>query len=430
MDRKLLLQTPVEQSRLLHEVPEVIADNIEGQPACKDTSTKDRQTDLPKSSLKGTSQPPIRSSEGIKSPPCCLDDGANVAGNRDIVTENSASELIKSGSAHKDDQSREMEERAAKKQYEGAFEEVQQQSHTRTHGDKDDGIIQTKRKQCFEEVNKNHLRASPPKIFSGQTSIPFSQGMPSAFLPQEQCQSVTIEEVDIERQNKKQRTPRDGSIESSEPRFKLISLSDNGEVDPSVAAKHTDKQHYKGPASEENFQLHSLGHDTKDDCSLRIKRNEVCQVKHTNTGAVHVEPFPAKIVASISPGQFNVLPQEQYQPGNDISETKQNGQVNVALENKKQSAPTAGLIVLSDDEKEDSSAAANKQTTQDINCSIWYCISPHGMKTGPYSMLVLKEWSDGDSCVLKWKVCKSGESIEEAISLNDALHQVFHGRKY
>lgn len=80
LDRKLLLQTPVEQTRLLQEVPEVIADEIEVQSACKDMSRKDEQTDLPKSALKGTSPPPKRSSEGIKGSSCCLDDGANGAG--------------------------------------------------------------------------------------------------------------------------------------------------------------------------------------------------------------------------------------------------------------------------------------------------------------------------------------------------------------
>lgn len=181
---------------------------------------------------------------------------------------------------------------------------------------------------------------------------------------------------------------------------------------------------------EVNHQLHSLPDDTQDGGTLRTERNEGCQIKHTNTRAVHAEAFTAKVIASISQGRPNALPQEPYQPANDnISKTKQNGQVNVARENKKQSAPAADLIVLSDDEKEDASAAASKQKTQNLNCSIWNCMSPNGMKTGPWSMLLLKEWSDSDSCVLKWKVWKSGQSPEEAIFLNDALHQVFNRRK-
>ncbi|KAL3576347.1 hypothetical protein D5086_021630 [Populus alba] len=402
--KKLLLQTPVEQTRLLQEVPEVIADEIEVQSACKDMSRKDEQTELPKSALKGTSPPPKRSSEGIiKGSSCCLDDGANGA--------------------------------AEKKQF-GVFEKLQHQSRTPTRDGKDGGFIQTGSKQYFEELNKNRSRVSQPKIVSGQTPGPFSEGMPSAFLPLKQCQPVNSisrdeqnELVDIECQNKEQSTPRDGSNEPSEPRFKLILSSDNGEQDPSAAANHTDKQHLKGAALEVNHQLHSLLDDTQDGGTLRTERNEGCQIKHTNTRAVHAEAFTAKVIASISQGRPNALPQEPYQPANDISKTKTNGQVNVAHENKKQIAPAADLIVLSDDEKEDASAAASKQNIQNLNCSIWNCISPNGMKTGPWSMLLLKEWSDSDSCVLKWKVWKSGRSPEDAIFLNDALHQVFNRRK-
>ncbi|KAG6756194.1 hypothetical protein POTOM_039619 [Populus tomentosa] len=155
--------------------------------------------------------------------------------------------------------------------------------------------------------------------------------------------------------------------------------SDNGEQDPSAAANHSgesgiayltaDKQHHKGAALKVNHQLHYLPDDTQNGGTLRTKRNEGCQIKHTNTRAVHVEGFYIK-------SQPNALPQEPYQPGNDISMTKTNGQVNVAHENKNQSAPVADLIVLSDDEKEDASVAASKRKNQNLNCSIWNCMSP------------------------------------------------------
>ncbi|KAJ6886185.1 hypothetical protein NC651_026769 [Populus alba x Populus x berolinensis] len=89
-------------------------------------------------------------------------------------------------------------------------------------------------------------------------------------------------------------------------------------------ANGADKQHHKGAALKVNHQLHYLPDDTQNGGTLRTERNE---------------------------GQPNALPQESYQPGNDISMTKTNGQVNVAHENKKQSAPAADLIVLNDDEK-------------------------------------------------------------------------------
>lgn len=63
MDRKMLLQKPSEQSRLLHEVPEVIADVLEAELTFEDSSRKDKQgclpelapgtTELPSTDLKG-----------------------------------------------------------------------------------------------------------------------------------------------------------------------------------------------------------------------------------------------------------------------------------------------------------------------------------------------------------------------------------------
>lgn len=70
-----------------------------------------------------------------------------------------------------------------------------------------------------------------------------------------------------------------------------------------------------------NHQLHSLPDDTQDGGTLRTERNEGCQIKHTNTRAVHAEAFTTKVIASISQGRPNALPQEPYQPANDISKT-------------------------------------------------------------------------------------------------------------
>ncbi|KAJ6886192.1 hypothetical protein NC651_026775 [Populus alba x Populus x berolinensis] len=74
-------------------------------------------------------------------------------------------------------------------------------------------LAMTWSKQYFEELNKNRSRVSQPKIVSGQTPGPFSEGMPSAFLPLKQCQPVNSisrdeqnEQVDIECQNKEQST--------------------------------------------------------------------------------------------------------------------------------------------------------------------------------------------------------------------------------
>lgn len=52
MDSLLLLQTPSEQSRLLNEIPQVIPDEVEPEPACEESTEKaeeEHNDDLPES---------------------------------------------------------------------------------------------------------------------------------------------------------------------------------------------------------------------------------------------------------------------------------------------------------------------------------------------------------------------------------------------
>lgn len=63
MDRKMLLQKPSEQSRLLHEVPEVIADVVAAELTFEDSSRKDKQGCLPELAP-GTSELPCTDLKG------------------------------------------------------------------------------------------------------------------------------------------------------------------------------------------------------------------------------------------------------------------------------------------------------------------------------------------------------------------------------
>lgn len=71
MDRKLLLETPAEQSKLLRELPEVIADEVEVQTSCKDISRKDKKNSMRRSA---TGLEPNKKSS------CFLDAEENVSG--------------------------------------------------------------------------------------------------------------------------------------------------------------------------------------------------------------------------------------------------------------------------------------------------------------------------------------------------------------
>ncbi|TYH23050.1 hypothetical protein ES288_A04G179600v1 [Gossypium darwinii] len=88
------------------------------------------------------------------------------------------------------------------------------------------------------------------------------------------------------------------------------------------------------------------------------------------------------------------------------------------------------VIELSDDETEHASPALSHKTLQDHDCSIWYCIGPQGNTKGPYSMKVLKQWSESSSSCyelrLRFKVFKSGQRPEDALLLTDAIQQHFN----
>ncbi|XP_057991051.1 uncharacterized protein At5g08430-like [Hevea brasiliensis] len=94
-----------------------------------------------------------------------------------------------------------------------------------------------------------------------------------------------------------------------------------------------------------------------------------------------------------------------------------------------QSEPQTELIELRNDEEQDTNIAKSKQTPDDLDSSIWYVVSPHGIKRGPYSMSVLKQWSDTSYSELKFKVWKTDQSPEEAVFLTDAICQVFSAKK-
>lgn len=81
MDKMLLLRTPAEQSRLLHDIPEIIADDAEVEPADNDLSRRDEKENnaSPESASRGMSKPGRKSSSSNRIS-YNLNDGANFAG--------------------------------------------------------------------------------------------------------------------------------------------------------------------------------------------------------------------------------------------------------------------------------------------------------------------------------------------------------------
>lgn len=88
------------------------------------------------------------------------------------------------------------------------------------------------------------------------------------------------------------------------------------------------------------------------------------------------------------------------------------------------------FIVLSDSDEEDVNikvTSAERKGVVSSDVSIWHCSGIRGGGTkGPFSMSVLKRWSESaTSSPLNYKVWKTGESEREAILLRDALSSFF-----
>lgn len=83
---------------------------------------------------------------------------------------------------------------------------------------------------------------------------------------------------------------------------------------------------------------------------------------------------------------------------------------------------TAAVIVLSDSDEEDTS---RRKAVGNPDINIWHCLGPYGERRGPYSMSVLKRWSESASSPLEFKVWKTGQSEKEAVLLTDALSRIF-----
>lgn len=77
----LLLQMPAEQSRLIHEIPEVVADVAEPEPASENSPREDKEEHktLSESTLRSVSriQTSILENNGVS---CCRNDGMDDAG--------------------------------------------------------------------------------------------------------------------------------------------------------------------------------------------------------------------------------------------------------------------------------------------------------------------------------------------------------------
>ncbi|KAK6162940.1 hypothetical protein DH2020_002781 [Rehmannia glutinosa] len=86
----------------------------------------------------------------------------------------------------------------------------------------------------------------------------------------------------------------------------------------------------------------------------------------------------------------------------------------------------ANVIDLSDDESEDEVPKGNGQFTGECpDDAIWHYVDPHGQTRGPFSLHLLKRWSDANYFHSGFRVWKSDQTSDDGVLLVDVLTRSF-----
>ena len=81
---------------------------------------------------------------------------------------------------------------------------------------------------------------------------------------------------------------------------------------------------------------------------------------------------------------------------------------------------------MGDDGYDEQRVASKKKRSSKIEREAWHCLGPLGERPGPFSLPLLRRWSEINAGASKYKVWKVGQSEEQAIPLNDAISQILH----
>lgn len=114
------------------------------------------------------------------------------------------------------------------------------------------------------------------------------------------------------------------------------------------------------------------------------------------------------------------------------TDCKKGKQKTLRFAGEKQMGPGTNFIELSDAAAADDDdlggktpVAAKKQTQSGPECEAWHCLGPLGERKGPFSLPLLKCWSETSPYASLYKVWKTGQCEDKAILLEDAIRQLF-----
>ncbi|KAK4278095.1 hypothetical protein QN277_015987 [Acacia crassicarpa] len=157
------------------------------------------------------------------------------------------------------------------------------------------------------------------------------------------------------------------------------------------------------------------------------------EVMQVNTTSVLSEQLRLEPPACNTTPKFDLSQPRHFDSGSGCEGRKSDAPMNsehmIKEKLKKmQTPPVCDMIVLSDDDTQDENAQIEKETDENPEILIWHCVSSCGEKRGPFSMSLLKRWSETSSLASEFKVWKTGQSERDAIPLPDALRRCLTGR--
>ncbi|KAL4354605.1 hypothetical protein GQ457_06G001270 [Hibiscus cannabinus] len=458
MDKLQLLQTPSEQSRLLHEVPEVVAEAAEPEPALKDSLRDyiEEHKALSESAPRSISriQKCISENDVVSS---VRNEGMDAAvipeGKHHDVKKASTSTGVEDDETVRDQNSQEVnrsctvtsvpqlqapqEESADSQTGSVCLEKQHKRGAAETLPRSVDlgEQLNLENHQCevleLSDVEIQDARTSVSPLFpktshqlmqskhgdaasaGGKLTRPADVGVHVKVENHEvEVIDLSDDEIDNARTSVPSLLPREESADSQTKTAQQLKQSKHGDA-ASAGEKLTQPVDVGVHVKSENHQVEviDLSNDEIDDARTSVPSllpREESADSQTKTAQ---QLKQSKHGDAASAGEKLTRPVD---PG-----------VHVKVENHDDE-----VIDLSEDEIHDAANAMSHQSSTDHDCPIWYCISPQGNTKGPYSMRVLKQWSASSitHCELHFKVYKSGQKPEEALLLIDAFRKT-SGRK-
>ncbi|KZV27512.1 hypothetical protein F511_04563 [Dorcoceras hygrometricum] len=151
--------------------------------------------------------------------------------------------------------------------------------------------------------------------------------------------------------------------------------------------------------------LNDAGHENYCDTFEQVK-----ETSHRGFEFVqHEEPTP-NIIGNITSKEMLVVNSKESKPEQNFEKT---------------AAPTEVIELSDDDSETEDRLGTNEIVSEFLDNNIWHYLDPQGKIQGPFSLNLLKQWSDHNYFHLGFKVWKTGQSQNEAVLLVDVLRQTF-----